>query len=381
MKKNLKLLIFRFQKILVLVMYYTFRFYRTEKKDGLVVGVETASILSNFSKVLHFESINLSPNRFYEFEYSYEPSKKNVLIGFFYRCYLLSCIVPKYRTITYVGSEGLVKYDDDGRAWEFEFIKSLGVNIVCLYTGTDIRSFRKMEEHPLLYNMDTIATYHPYIMNCRLDDREEHIKKICLASDRFADLIFNVSVDQVSYMKSDVEYLPYMISDNIFDLGGNNKWLNVNRLIVIHCPSSPIIKGSQVVRAAVKKLQTLGYDFEYVELIGVTHDKVLSELARAHIVLNEFYAFVPGVFGIEAMATNSVLLTSADKNIEPMLPEGANEAWVVTPYWEVFDNLKNALDSPVEQLQEQAERGYRWSKLHGSHSQAKRYLESKYEQI
>ena len=46
------------------------------------------------------------------------------------------------------------------------------------------------------------------------------------------------------------------------------------------------------------------------------------------------------------MAANAVLLSSADGTIEPTLPSGANDAWVVTPYWRLYDNLKAILDHP-----------------------------------
>ena len=154
------------------------------------------------------------------------------------------------------------------------------------------------------------------------------------------------------------------------------KWLKPEKLVVVHAPSSPIIKGTPLVRAAIKKLQLEGYDFEYVELIGVPNVVVLNELKRAHIILNEFYAFVPGVFGIEAMSNNAVLLCSADRRIEPTLFEGANEAWVVTPYWLIYDKLKEVLDSPIDQLKRQADEGTLWARKYCTYSFSREYLNS-----
>lgn len=138
-----------------------------------------------------------------------------------------------------------------------------------------------------------------------------------------------------------------------------NKFLK-DKKVVMHAPSSPIVKGTPIVRAAIKQLVEEGYDFEYVELLNIPHSKCLSELSRAHIVLNEFYSFVPGVLGVEAMASQSVLLTSANKNIEKTLPGLANDAWIVTPYYLVYKNLKKALDSPMSELEEQANQGKKW---------------------
>ena len=109
------------------------------------------------------------------------------------------------------------------------------------------------------------------------------------------------------------------------------KFDEIVRPVLVHAPSSPIIKGTQLVRAAVALLREEGFDFEYVELTGVPHEEVASQLQRAHIVLNQFFAYVPGMFGIEAMAAGAVVLQSADESLESDLPAGSNAAWVVTP--------------------------------------------------
>ena len=73
---------------------------------------------------------------------------------------------------------------------------------------------------------------------------------------------------------------------------------------------------------------------------------VLEHLKSAHIVLNQFYAFTPGLFGIESMANHCAVLMSADPNIETGLPQDSKDAWMITKYWEVYDNLKYLLDNP-----------------------------------
>ena len=56
-----------------------------------------------------------------------------------------------------------------------------------------------------------------------------------------------------------------------------------------------------------------------------------------------------------------VLLTSADRNIESSLPLDSEKAWVVTPYWDVYQQLKSVLDMSIDSLREQAETGYQWT--------------------
>ena len=94
---------------------------------------------------------------------------------------------------------------------------------------------------------------------------------------------------------------------------------------------------------------------------------VLSALGEAHIVLNQFYAFVPGVFGIEAMARGAAMLCSADDRLEPDLEPGANDAWLVTSHESIYENVNSLLDDP-RALRELAARGYRWARANASQS-------------
>ena len=156
----------------------------------------------------------------------------------------------------------------------------------------------------------------------------------------------------------------------------DSKWRNVKKIKIFHGPSSPIIKGTPLVRAAIKKLRLEGYNFDYDELSGVPHEEILEKLTTSHIVLNQFYAQVPGVFGVEAMANGCLLLTSADPNVEPSLPIGAEKAWVVTGYWNIYDRLKAVLDMPLEDLQRQAEAGYEWTFSNYSATESARHFKS-----
>jgi hypothetical protein len=141
--------------------------------------------------------------------------------------------------------------------------------------------------------------------------------------------------------------------------------------VVAHSSSSPIIKGTQLVRSAIAQLRAEGYDFEYLELIGVANTEVLAALSKAHIVLNHFYGFTTGVFALEAMGSHCAVLSSTDETIERMLPPGANSAVMVTKYNQVHDNLKKLLDEP-SRIRPLADRGHDWalrytSSVHAGH--------------
>jgi hypothetical protein len=137
---------------------------------------------------------------------------------------------------------------------------------------------------------------------------------------------------------------PYMIDESRY-VPSDDKFRNIGELTLVHAPSNAVVKGTPLVRAAIKKLQVEGYKFNYVELINKPNEYVINVLANSHILLNQFYGFAPGLLGIEGMLLKNVVLMSADPETEKF-PPGFSEAYVRTRYWEVYDNLKFLLDNP-----------------------------------
>lgn len=268
----------------------------------------------------------------------------------FYSPILLGYLMSVHERFLYLGAGGFLKPYTDRGAKEFGFLKSKNKKIICYFLGSEIRSFDLLNEYAHKNSLDVITTYQG-ISHIGIDSAKKEAGRKLLGevADNYADIIFNPSVDQMAYIKRKTLPCMHCLGDEIFQ-GSLSKFDNLNEIIVLHGPSSPIIKGTPIVRVAIKKLQVEGYRFNYVELIDVPHEQILVALKSAHIVLNQFYGFILAVFGAEALANCCALLTSAD----------ANGAWKVTPYWQVYDNLKFFLDNP-EAIKPQAIAGYNWA--------------------
>ena len=328
-----------------------------------VVGpAEVAAIVANLARAIPDSySVALEQDHFFDLSYDFE-------IGVGRGDWLRSRLMAPWefgrlaaiaRGFVYVGADGFLLSGVDDREWEFGFLRRHGLHLVCLFTGSDIRSPVLMRRFQAETGLETIVTYldqvSPAFATVAYDEKR---KRTAAVADRHANVIFNAAVDQLSYLKRATEPFPYCFPDEDLFLS-DAKHAAPGPRIVVHAPSSPIIKGTQVVRAAVQRLKTEGYDFEYRELIGVPHAEVIASLRQAHIVLNEFYAFVPGVFGVEAMASGCALLTRADESIETDLPAGANSAWIVTTAADIYANLRWLLDHPRE-IAPQAAAGLAW---------------------
>lgn len=362
-------LIHRAQRGLAVLSWRWHRRRPATRPVSWVVGpFEIASIVANLARAIPDSyAVSLAPHPFYAFPYDFSigAGRGDWLRNRVMAPWEFGRLAATASGFVYVGADAFLLSTVDDRDWEFAFLRSKGVHLVCLFTGSDIRSPVLMRQFQAETDFENIVTYldqvSPVFATAAYDKKQQRVAAV---ADRHADVIFNASVDQLSYLQRPTEPFPYFFPDHELLLS-DEKHAAPGPRIVVHAPSSPIIKGTQVVRAAVQRLQDEGYDFEYRELIGVPHTDVMEALREAHIVLNEFYAFVPGVFGVEAMGSGCALLTRADESIETDLPVGSNSAWIVTTPADICANLRRLLDDP-EQIATQAAAGREWVQRHAT---------------
>ena len=355
------------------------RFYqkyppRAAQLDWVVGVYEVSSVMANLSQVLPSScSVMFYKNPYYHFTYGIDLSKRPFasLLRTVYGPILLGKLMSHAKGFIYVAERGFLADKSHGRRYEFAFLKRHGKTVACYFTGSEIRSHMLLENYSKQHDIDVICTYQPRNKQKQQEGRK---KALAAAADDYADFIFNPPVDQISYLTRATYPFFYFYPDERF-VARPEKYENLSRIRILHASNNVYIKGTPLVHAAIKKLRLEGYQFDYIEMHNVPNAQVLEELSKAHIVLNQFYAFVPSVFGIEAMAAHCAMLTSADSNYEPSLHEGANEAWLVTHYWEIYDNLKSLLDDPTR-IRPIADRGFAWAQRYASYSAARAQLEA-----
>lgn len=354
------------QRVILALGARSARVGRRRPPISWVIGPdEIASMVMRLSEAVPDSfSVSLTRHVFYDFDYdfSFRPGRfpafemiKRLVIAPF----LLGRLAMRAKGFIYVGASGFLVGSDD-RDYEFAWLRRHGVKVVCFFVGDDIRAPRRMHELETTLGRPNISTTIGSVDAFFESDEYDLLKRhIAAVADRRADIIFSNQVDSCSYLERHVEPFPLMYPDKDF-IYLPGKYENIERAVLVHAPSSPLLKGTPSVREAVERLRAEGYDFEYQELVGASNSEVRAQLARAHIVLNQFYGFLPGMFGLEALASTTVMLCSADESVEPSIPSGGNSAWVVTLHGEIYENLKRLLDSP-ESWGGQAERGFRWA--------------------
>jgi len=365
LKPSTRRIQFHVQKLILVLSYSFLRVFNGNKATTIswVVGpYETAGIVNNIAQVTRNSfSVVLNSHKFYDYVYNYI-GKKNYLINILISPFILAKLTIKSSGFIYVGSEGFLFSGIDYREFEFRFLKKANKSIVCFFVGDDIRSPAKMHQNYLLSGEENFGTYLPWVNNV-FESKEYEISKFNIArvSSTYSAAIFSSHYDQASYLSTN--FYPvrhfYDFSNKSFDA---EKFVDLEHKTVniLHAPSSPIVKGTQVVRTVIKMLEHDGFTLNYVEMIGVTNKEILQQLGKSHIVIDQLYAFMPGAFCVEAMANSCALLTRADSYFEKSLPLDSEKAWVITPSYLLYQNLRSLLENP-KSIEIQALNGFNWA--------------------
>jgi glycosyltransferase involved in cell wall biosynthesis len=341
------------------------------KRQFIIVGDNFANTLFNLKKVLtdsyvvNFSEVHFYVNNNYDFFLS-----KNKIFEIFYNPLLLYKLSKSSDIFIYVGKNGFCK----NRESDFKFLKRKNKKIIIMFVGSDIRSPKKLKEYLKENDLDSFINYIPPSSF----QSEEYIRKTAEVAEKYANFIITAKIDQISYFTKKTYPFLYYIDQFEFNNINLKKFDHPSKLKILHVPTSPIFKGTPLVNAAIKKLKTEGYDFEYIEARNIEHTEFIQMMKTSHIVLNEFYCFVPGVTSVEAMFSYCTVLTSANPDIEEF-PEDPNNAWIITGYWEIYDKLKFCLENPGE-LEGYAKRGYAYAmrnyNLEAARRQFKSYCDS-----
>ena len=272
------------QLLLLYASNFIFQYiYVPKNKVNWVVGVhEIAANITNLSRILESSiSVSLKSSKYYDYKYDYQirSGSKLVyyLIRFIYGPFLLGYLANKANSFFYIWDQGFLFE----RKFDFKFLKKKNKKLVLMFCGSDIRSPKLSLEYS---NIRDLENFLNYTSNDPILGEKIALKNAAIA-DKYADLIFNYPICQISHIKKKQYHFPYMYPKENFSKNVN-KFENFKNIIILHAPSSPLVKGTPLIRAAIKKLKLEAYEFEYVELVGVSNLKVLDYLEKSHITTN-----------------------------------------------------------------------------------------------
>jgi hypothetical protein len=281
------------------------------------------------------------------YDFILKPGFLYKLRRFIFGAWLLVKISYTKNTVIYIGWDKLLVDRLDHGQFEFQFLKNRGVSIVLWFTGSDIRSIARVRELHAGDKSENWADIMPFAFpEVESQAFESAQREKARVAESLADVIINNERDQTSYLsRCDSDTFP--ITDSSFFNSNLERYSPGNYKIfqILHAPSNPLIKGTPLVHAAIKRLMNEGYAINYIEARNSTREEMLQLTSKSHIVLNQFYSKTSGHFGFEAMASSCILLQSAEFPIENLLTDfEKSPPWVRCSTFEIYERLKEVLD-------------------------------------
>lgn len=96
--------------------------------------------------------------------------------------------------------------------------------------------------------------------------------------------------------------------------------------VVIHMPTNPKLKGTDLIVAAIKELEK-ELDFRFILIMGKPHEEAMRELSKAWILIDQVVDYdksgLPGLFGmvsLEAMSMGKAVISHVDSEMMSYYP-------------------------------------------------------------
>jgi hypothetical protein len=176
--------------------------------------------------------------------------------------------------------------------YELPILKFLKKRIIYIFHGSDSRP-PYLNGYILvdLIKDDGIEVAAKEIIKSSIEIKRK-INKI----DKYADIVVNIIPQALYHTRPFVSGLCLGLPN---DLSEKTKLIDPNKLSpkkgvrVLHAPSNPVPKGTYKIRAAISKFKELGFEIDYIELVGRPNSDVLNELAQCDFIIDEIYSDTP----------------------------------------------------------------------------------------
>ncbi len=192
----------------------------------------------------------------------------------------------------YIRVWGMIPFDREG----LEAVKRGGGRVATLFMGSDVRDYGVFRDQYEVARWQFPKEYLDVPLAAKVVALRTH--------ERYSDAIFSVP-DQMGLALRPYHHLqvPLRLDSLVHAVPGRP----VPK--VVHAPSAPHIKGTDVIEAALATLRAEGIRFEFVSVRDAAHDELLRILTDADVLVDELIAHGPGWLSFEAMASGCAVAT------------------------------------------------------------------------
>jgi glycosyltransferase involved in cell wall biosynthesis len=188
---------------------------------------------------------------------------------------------------------------------EYQYAKLRNKPVISLFTGSDARYFNSFYQ-----GFDISQWSFPEAFTNT--DIEVSLKYIRIA-EKYSDLVYSLP-DQAGLQLRPYHHLQVPVNTSIIKPASQKEAV----LKVLHAPSMPYKKGTDIIEATLEKLRSEGVNFDFITVRNMPHRELLDLLSTVDIVVDEIVYHGPGVLSFEAMCSGCVAATRYLENSPPV---------------------------------------------------------------
>jgi len=185
----------------------------------------------------------------------------------------------------------------------YPILKLFGKKIISAYWGSDIRYWLAFAEEIKKLGLENEVS--PFFTYCKERSGGSYWDKLRTinTAEKYSDLILSQpdcgQLQTRPYMRT---HIPLDLSGYVFNIPGRTKPL------ILHAPSVPEAKGTDVVLQVIKELKEEGLSFDFRLIEKMPNQELRKLLTDSDIVVDELYSATVGGLSSEAMTTGNVVL-------------------------------------------------------------------------
>lgn len=178
----------------------------------------------------------------------------------------------------------------------FEYLRGQSTRIASLMMGSDVRDYDLFKSQ---YGVTCWQFPKEYYSRSTAEKRQ-----LIRIHERHADAIFSVP-DQMGLAERPYHHLQVPL--HLHRLHYRVPCREIPR--VLHAPSVPHVKGTDVIEQAMATLREQGVAFEFLSVRNMAHADLIAVLSDVDVVVDELVCHGPGWLSFEAMGSGCAVAT------------------------------------------------------------------------
>lgn len=198
-----------------------------------------------------------------------------------------------------------------GNLEEIAFLKSLGKKVFCIFNGSDVRV-----HHAMIQFCEDVDFTPPPMVREMEDNRGLTMNQklnILRLAEQSADAIWGSMGCLQLAVRPFFQNQPALQTEKFHCRIPDRK-----RPVILHAPTAPRFKGTEIVEKTMADLEASGYVFEYRRIDRIQNHELLPMLRDADIVIDQLFNFKPAKLAAESMISGCAVVTGLRPDIVPV---------------------------------------------------------------